>query len=395
MTPRASDGPRGLACDGFTLVEALVAAAVTLVALALAVSVVRPAGAAAQALPEALDAQQRLRIALSTLADDIAAAGAGPLLGWGAAAVPTWPAVLPCRWTGGPLGSLPGGCARDDAITLITVAAEAPQALVTEASSQTAPIRIGTLSACELTRTACRFDTGARALLIDGAGGWDLVGVTAVSADGMELGHAQDPLARSARPGMLAAAATVRVYSVRADPDGGLQLRRGSGASSDAPVADQLTGLSFAYLGDPRPPALLPPSPGGERWATYGPVPPPIGVDDTADAWPAGENCVFRVIGGAQVSRMDVLAPGSGGLADLPLAALSDGPWCPDEQSPNRWDADLLRVRLISLRLGTRPHGAAVRAGAAAGPSTGLFDVHRWVPDMEVRIDVALRSRTR
>ena len=31
----------------------------------------------------------------------------------------------------------------------------------------------------------------------------------------------------------------------------------------------------------------------------------------------------------------------------LPASSLSDGPWCPDEVSDQRWDADLLRVRKI------------------------------------------------
>ena len=65
--------------------------------------------------PEAVDAQQRLRVAAQTLADDIMAAGAGPVSGWGGRAIPAWPAVLPCRWAGEPLGTRPGGCASDDA----------------------------------------------------------------------------------------------------------------------------------------------------------------------------------------------------------------------------------------------------------------------------------------
>jgi len=51
-------------CSGFTLAELLVAMAVTVVALGLVASLVRPVSMAFQSLPEAADAQQRLRVAV-------------------------------------------------------------------------------------------------------------------------------------------------------------------------------------------------------------------------------------------------------------------------------------------------------------------------------------------
>ena len=202
---------------GFTLVELLVATMITVVAFGLAVALLTPASAAFQALPEAIDNQQRIRIAAMAIADDIAAAGAGPMLGWGATAASTWPGVLPCRWTGGPLGSTPGGCARDDAITVMAVAAEAPEGIVLEASGTTAALRLGSLSACSLARPACRLDVGSRALIIDGTGAWDVFAVTDVSADGTQVGHAQDVLSRAALPGALVAGISVRSYSLKVD----------------------------------------------------------------------------------------------------------------------------------------------------------------------------------
>ena len=73
---------------GFTLAELLVATAVTVVALSLAVSLLHPVSVAFHALPEAVDAQQRLRVAAQALADDIVEAGTGPVLGWAARAGP-------------------------------------------------------------------------------------------------------------------------------------------------------------------------------------------------------------------------------------------------------------------------------------------------------------------
>jgi hypothetical protein len=349
------------------------------VALSLAVALLLPASAAFVALPEAIDAQQRLRIAAKSIADDIAAAGAGPMLGWGASTAATWPAVLPCRWTGGPLASILGGCARDDAITVLSVAAEAPQGVVETASDASAPLRIAPLSACPLLRSACHLDAGARALVIDGTGRWDIVAVTGVSPDGTEIGHEQDALSRAVAPGALVAEVSVRGYRLKLDPSTGvLQLRRGTGVASDAPLADQVTGLSFAYVARAAPPVVIVGEPPERRSTTYGPLPPRLDVDDPSDTWPAGENCVFRVEDHHQVSRLAPLAADDRGLAALPLALLADGPWCPDEQSPNRWDADLLRIRLVRVWLRVQPPA-----------------VHRPGPELEVRLDVGLRSQFR
>jgi hypothetical protein len=79
------------------------------------------------------------------------------------------------------------------------------------------------------------------------------------------------------------------------------------------------------------------------------------------------------------------------------MAALADGPWCPDSASPNRFDGDLLRVRLVRLTL--RVQAASVSARGAdpqlfSRPGTAR-DAGRLVPDLEVRVDVALRNTPR
>jgi hypothetical protein len=279
----------------------------------------------------------------------------------------------------------------------MAVEAEAPGGIVSEGSGTTAPIHIASVSACSPVRAACRLDPGTRALLIDGTGAWDVFAVTGVSADGTEIDHAQDVLSREALPGALVAAVSVRSYSLKLDAStGGMQLRRGSGGTSDAPVADQVTGLWFTYVAEAEPPAVIEGSAPEFRSTTYGPLPPPPAIDNPDDAWPAGENCVFRLEGTRQVSRLAALEPDEHGLAVLPLAALADGPWCPDQGSPNRWDADLLRVRLVKVSLRVQPQSPAVRGAPA--PPTGLslpVDVLRWVPDLEVRFDVVLRNRSR
>jgi len=370
-------GARGT--GGFTLAELLVAMALTLVALGLAASLLHPVSVAFHALPEAVEAQQRLRVAAQTLAEDIMRAGAGPVLGWGSRAIPAWPAVLPCRWAGEPLATRPGGCAQQDAISIVAMPLAAPQAIVTEdLAAPGSAIRVAPLSACALSHQACRFHDDARALLADGSGAWDLVRVTAVSIDGLTLEHAGSPLTRLYRAGAIVAEVGSSAYSLRLDPATGVsQLRRSTNGSADMPLVDHVTGLRFEYFGLAEPPAVIDDSAPLRRRTSYGPLPPPDGVDESLDAWPTGENCQFFRSAGQAFPRQAALPVAAGGLARLPSDVFADGPWCPDETSPNRYDADLLRIRLVRITLRVQAQSPAARL----------------VPDLEVRVDAALRNR--
>ena len=62
---------------GFTLLELLIGMAIMLTLMAAVFSLVNPAGAAFQVQPEAQDLQQRLRVAMATLQEDLRTAGAG------------------------------------------------------------------------------------------------------------------------------------------------------------------------------------------------------------------------------------------------------------------------------------------------------------------------------
>jgi hypothetical protein len=384
-------------CGGFTLAELLVAMAVTIVALGLAASLLHPVSVAFHALPEAVDAQQRLRVAAQSLADDIVGAGAGPVLGWGARAIPAWPAVLPCRWAGGPLGTRPGGCAQQDAISLVAMPLAAPQAIVTEdLAALGSAIRVAPLSACALSHPACRFHDDARVLVADGSGAWDVVPVTAVAVDGLTLEHAGSPLTRLYRIGAIVGEVGSSAYSLRLDPATGVsQLRRSTDGSADMPLLDHVTGLRFEYFGRADPPVVIDDGETLRRRTSYGPLPPPDGVDDTLDAWPPGENCHFSRTDGQALPRQAALPVEVGGLARLPVGVLADGPWCPDDASPNRYDADLLRIRLVRITIRVQAQSPAVR-----GLDTRLFaqpgsarEAARLVSDLEVRVDAALRNR--
>ena len=69
------------------------------------------------------------------------------------------------------------------------------------------------------------------------------------------------------------------------------------------------------------------------------------------------------VLDGTTVIRPELpdLGSGSPSLVRLDEDRLSDGPWCPDPSAPNRFDADLLRVRSVRVTLRVRSSRAFLR----------------------------------
>jgi len=161
------------------------------------------------------------------------------------------------------------------------------------------------------------------------------------------------------------------------------------------PVTDHVVSLAFSYEGDPRPPALLSAqvTPEGGSLATYGPSPPPLELDRAHDPWPAGENCTFAVVSGAQVSRLATLGPGDA-VVPMPASMLTDGPWCPDAGSPHRFDADLLRIRRVSVVMrvqASMPWFRGLDSALFANPGTGRSAA--WlVHDQQLRLAVTPRN---
>ncbi len=114
----------------------------------------------------------------------------------------------------------------------------------------------------------------------------------------------------------------VRAYYVRRDvASGASQLMRAEGGGGDAPVADGVRSLSFAYFGD-------------------------------AAAADPSEAC----------------SNSSGGAELVPIAGseFSDGPFCPAVGGAAPFDADLLRIRKIGIRI--RVAGAAADVGFEVAP---------------------------
>jgi hypothetical protein len=119
-----------------------------------------------------------------------------------------------------------------------------------------------------------------------------------------------------------------------------------------------------------------------------------LGADNEADNWGAGENCTFQVANGLQVPRMTWLDDVNPRLVKLTQAQLTDGQWCPDSVSPNRYDVDLLRIRKVRVTLRVQVAAKSLRGAAGAlftrgGTSKGG---ERFIPDQEIKFDVVARN---
>jgi hypothetical protein len=165
------------------------------------------------------------------------------------------------------------------------------------------------------------------------------------------------------------------------------------GHLSDSPLVDHVVRLAFEYFGESAPPVLVE----GEAavpWlrASYGPLPPGADVDGSAGRWPPGENCTFAVVEGRHMPRLATL--GGSALTPIPPAMLTDGPWCPDAASPDRFDADLLRIRRVDIRLRVQVSYPWMRGPASLrflNGGSGRAE-SRLVPDQEIRFAVTPRN---
>ena len=292
-----------------TIAEALISLVLTLVVTSTAMALVTPATRASMVQPEAMDVQQRARVADEMIGRDLAVAGIGIYAGPQSGLV-ALPGVLPRQL--GVTGDAPD-VARADAITILSVPSTGAQtttsAVVSPASqslSVTAAPNCGGA-------TLCGLSAGKDVLLTDAAGHFDIFRITSVAGAVAALRlHGQTP-GFTYPAGSVVTEVVSRTYSLDAVTN---VLRQYDGDLSDQPAADHISALTFDYFGD--------------------------GAD--------------------------------GALAPIDRATLADGPWMGAGSS--RFDADLLRVRMIRVSVRAEASTAALRASA---------------PDVVVRLDVAPR----
>lgn len=378
---------------GFSLVELLLALAITLAIGGSVLLVLTPMAGATQIQPEVADLEQRARVLADTLHRHLSTAGGrAPLLTNTPAAAFVLPGVLPYRI--GRRGADPPGTFAADRVTILRVDDRGPQSTLSTplpAASGVGDVEL--TGACPVGDLSCGFRAGMAVLVWDESAAWDLYSVTAVVGARLSLQHNTPDSAKVYRAGAAIAAVSLRTFFVRDELTSGTpQLLQYDGAGgADVPVLNHVVRMRVELQGEANPPAIVAGAAGTPAHATYGIVPPAPSQQPTA--YPAGENCVFtRSADGEPISRLSAIsAPDT--LVPLDAAVLTDGPWCPDDAAPGRFDADLLRVRAV--RIVARLQAAVAALRGPAGPlftRGGTARGSRFVPDREVRFTVTVRG---
>jgi hypothetical protein len=323
---------------GFSLVEMTIALGIALVVTGAVFGIMNPAHGPFHSQPEAIDLQQRLRLSVDLMTRDLLQAGGGTRK--------YFPSVLPSRR--GPLSPDPSSAYFDDRVSVLYAPAGASDTMLTVPTDAGSHVYVA---------SSAGFSPEGLAVIFDESGAYDAFRITAIQDAPPALIHTGGAFSKTYSPGASVVAVVSATYWKRVNLAAGTaELMKYDGWHTDLPVADDVVGLAFAHFGDPSPPVLRKPLSDPEGpWTSYGPRPPDLGVDDPASpVYGAGENCTFTVIDGATVPRPDMRDLGSGTLVRLNAAQLTDGPWCPDPSDPDRYDADLLRVRLVRVTLRVR-----------------------------------------
>ena len=379
--------------SGFSLLEALIAISITITVTAGVFAVLSPSRSIGETQPEFADMQQRLRVGVDTLLRDLVMAGAGAYTGSTTGGlVGHFAPIMPFRRGSSAAYDDGPGVFRADAATVVYVPSTASQTTVRAPMTDATSVDIGSDSGCPVGDPPCGFKPGTSVIVYDGTGAFDAFSVIGADAGGTLALWPMQP------PGLLRVYATgakvveVVRHAYFLDPSS-QQLMRYDGLSSAASVLDNVVGLTFEYYGEPAPPAFL--HADRDRSVSYGPEPPPL--DTTQSPWQPGENCTWQMGGGVQVPRLASLGAGSG-LVKLTSAQLTDGPWCPDAASENRYDADLLRVRTVRVTIRLQTGNSLLRASLASGrgalfANTGTASqAARMVPDLSIKFDVSPRN---
>ena len=397
--------PRRRSQGGFTIIEMMIASMIMIAVTAAVFTMMNPAQGTYQAQPEVSDMQQRMRVGVDVLTKDIIMAGAGVYMGASSGALTGYFAALyPYRIGDVQDDPAAGVFYRSDTISMMYVPPTAAQTGVNKAmgngNSQELDVDAQKNCGPDKHTALCGFESGMRVLIMDTDGTWDYTTITNVQNEALHLQHS-DKLSGSYDSGAaVITQVAAHTYYLKTDlATNTYQLMHYDGSAvngSDQPIVDNVVKLQFSYYGDPQPPTLLPGAvltSATGPWVTYGPKPPALGVNNGADSWGAGENCTFMVSNGQTVSRLPVLAANESEVL-LTQAQLTDGPWCPDDQRADRFDADLLRIRKVRVNLRVQAALASLRGPAGllfmrGGTSTSST---RYVPDQEIRFDITPRN---
>ena len=347
---------------GFSLIEALVAVAIFMAAAGVLFHFAGTAQRLARAQPDAADVNQRVRVAAGMIARDLLDAGAADAHGDLGTLANYFPPIVPAR-TGAitPDAEL---TAFDDRISIVFVPGTGWGArLTTDMSGSTVDVPINTATPGCPAGGVCGFVENSRAAIVNTTGlgaGHDLFSVTAAAA-GLAHGSPNPPFAEAyPRASAVVVPIVQRVY-YRDQTNNRLMVY--DGFKSALPLMDNLVDLHFAYFVDPHPQSVVVPADTSGS-CVYAPGDPPVPL---------------------------LMPLGAGTLVPLPVAQFTDGPFC--GVFPNRFDADLLRIRRVRVRLRVQAGLERSRGRGAHYANAGIADSElSAVRDFEVTFETAPRN---
>ena len=385
---------------GFSLIEVLVAMTIMLVVTGGIFTVLNPSGQMFKAQPEVVDMQQRLRIGVDTLTRDLMMAGAGAYSGSMSGSLAGFFApIQPSRQGSDPTYDDGPGKFFPDRITIFYVPTTSSQTSIYAGMPNTsAELKVSIEPGCPSNNNLCGFNVGMSVLIYDDTGSYDTLTITQLgnlsggNNFAMVQHNQQGDLSKAYDIGAKVVQYQDHVYFLDAV---NRQLMHWDGYNPPVPVLDEVVGLNFEYYGDPQPPVMVDGNGLKSQDVTYGPRPPVLG--QTKGSWPAGENCTIQVAGGIQQPRLANLGASGTGLVKLTAAQLTDGPWCPDAASSNRFDADLFRIKKIRVTIRLQTGDASLRGSLTDGQNalfvnTGRATGDRMVADQQIRFDVTPRN---
>jgi len=347
---------------GFSLIEAVVAAAIFMAAGSVLFHFAATSQRIARAQPEAADVNQRVRVAAGMIARDLLDAGAADAHGQLGTLTNYFPPILPAR-TGAqsPDAEL---TAFPDRISIIYGPAGGWRSeLAVDMAGSTADVPINTAAVGCPSSGFCGFVEGTRAAIIDtrnlGAG-YDVFSVTTAVA-GLGHGPPNPPFTQAYRRSSTAVVPLIqRVYYLDRPND---RLMMYDGFKSTFPLIDNVVDLEFRYFVDPQAASVAVPA-------------------DTSG------NCAYA----AGDPPVALLAPlGTASLTAVPLARFTDGPYC--GVYPNRFDADLLRIRRVRVRLRVQAAREQSRGRGVDYSNPGTADGElSAVRDFEVTFETTPRN---
>ena len=335
-----------------TLAEIAIATGITATVLGTAAGFVVPLHRALDNQRVRAEVEQRTRIAFHRLQRDLRDAGVWsrhPVSGTALVR----PAILPFDVDRvGPARPH----AQPDAMTLIMPSPRAVRVVtLSPLGPTTARVQVRAAPGCPPADRECRLEADTTVMIIDRAARSDFLRVTDVVADTVTVASLDRRVLPSYPAGAVVVPIRLRTYYFN---DSNAQLRYRDGWMTNAPVVDDVVGLSFRYFGHLTRPSRL-------------------GHD------------------GVQAPCLSSLQSQGGeanpGQVELALTELGDGPWC--GQRPV-FDADLFRVRRVrvDMRLQTpwiQHRGRNPLLFVRPGTATRHRQAH---PDVSTHFEVTMRN---